>query len=216
MKRITFITGHYGSGKSEFSVNLAIAKHIDYLIDLDIVNPYFRSREAEAVLEQNNIVMISSGLKNALGSDLPFISGEVFHPFRDKSKKAIFDLGGDLVGARLIRQFSELIDFGETDLLLCTNIYREQTSSVQGIIKMIQSIEGSSGLRVTGLINNSNFLRDTTIDDILKGQEIILEVSKQLNLPIIYTGVYEKVDRKQSQLVGEIVPLKLYLRKNWL
>jgi hypothetical protein len=216
MKRITFITGHYGSGKSEFSVNLAIAKHVDYLIDLDIVNPYFRSREAEEILGKNNITMISSGLKNALGSDLPFISGEVFHPFRDKSKKAIFDLGGDLVGARLIRQFSEVINHNETDLLLCTNIYREQTSSVQGIIKMIQSIEGSSGLRVTGLINNSNFLRDTTIDDILKGQEIVIEVSKQLNLPIVYTGIYEKVNQKQSQLVGEIVPLKLYLRKNWL
>jgi hypothetical protein len=216
MKRITFITGHYGSGKSEFSVNLAIAKHIDYLIDLDIVNPYFRSREAEEILEINNIKMISSGLKNALGSDLPFISGEVFHPFRDKSKTAIFDLGGDLIGARLVRQFSDFIDFTETDLLLCTNVYREKTSSVQGIIQMIQSIEGSSGLRVTGLINNSNFLRDTTIDDVLKGQQIILEVSKLLKLPIIYTSIYEKVDIKNSQLVGEILPLKLYLRKNWL
>lgn len=216
MKRITFITGHYGSGKSEFSVNLAIRKQVDYLIDLDIVNPYFRSREAEVILEQNNVTMISSGLKNALGSDLPFISGDVFLPFRNKSKRAILDLGGDPIGARLVRQFSNDIQFDEVDLLLCINIYREKTSTVEGIIQMIHQIEGSGGLRVTGLINNSNFLKETSIEDVLKGQEIVQQVSKKLSLPILYTGIYDKVDYHKSHFVGEVIPLKLYLRKNWL
>jgi hypothetical protein len=216
MKRITIITGHYGSGKSEFSINLAIKKSADLLIDVDIVNPYFRSREAESVLNEHNIRMISSGLKNALGSDLPFISGEVFLPFHDKSKTAIIDLGGDPIGAKLVRQFSETIDIEEVDFLMCINIYREKTATAEGIIQMIRNIESSSGLRVTGLINNSNFLKETKCQDVLDGQVIVEEVSKMLNLKVLYTGVYEKIFTNCHELVGEVIPLKLYLRKNWL
>lgn len=216
MKRITFITGHYGSGKSEFSVNFALAKKVDFLVDLDIVNPYFRSRELEKLMESKDLKLISSPIENSLGSDLPFISRESFIPFYNKDINAVYDLGGDDIGAKLIRQFSEFIDYQDVDMLFCINVYREKTSSVEGIIQMINEIESSSGLRITGLINNSNFLRDTTYEDLLLGQGIIQKVAKKLNLNIIYTGVYENILNKCKNLDGEIVPLKLYLRKKWL
>jgi hypothetical protein len=216
MKRITFITGHYGSGKTEFAVNLAMQKKADILMDLDIVNPYFRCREVETLLEENGVRMVASGLKNALGSDLPYISGEVFRPFVNEGLKAVIDLGGDPVGARLIRQFSDVIKDADVDLLLCINIYRESTKDAEGIENMMNLIEESGGLKVTGLINNSNLLRETTYEDILKGEEIILKVSDKTSRPLIYTGVYEKILPQCRALKGEIIPLRLYLRKSWL
>jgi hypothetical protein len=216
MKRITFVAGHYGSGKSEFSVNLAIQKKVSMLIDLDIVNPYFRSRELETLLNENNVKMISSPLEKALGSDLPYISSQVFQPFLDPSQSAILDLGGDGVGARLMRQFFDYIRIEETDLLLCINVFREETESAEKIIAMIRQIENSSGLKITGLINNSNFIRETTIQDVLKGQSIIRKVAQSQNLPIVYTGIYDKLSQSGEKLEGELILLKLYLRKEWL
>ncbi|MFA5749305.1 MAG: ATP-binding protein [Bacilli bacterium] len=215
MKRITFIAGHYGSGKSEFSLNLAISKKVDMLIDLDIVNPYFRSRELEKELNKLGIKLISSSLKDSLGSDLPFLSSDIFLPFYNKNIHAIYDLGGNDIGSRVFRQFGDLYD-DEVDLFLIINVYREETESKDLIIKMIRSIESSSGIKVTGLINNSNYLRETKIADILYGEKIILEVSKSLNLPIVYTAVYQELVSNDNSFKGEIVSLQLYLRKKWL
>src|SRR5690554_6078317 len=100
MKRITFITGHYGSGKSEFAANMAITHKVDMVVDLDIINPYFRSRELFRLMADNNIKLISSPLKDKPGSDLPYIDKEVFSPFSDPAARAIIDLGGDRPGAR--------------------------------------------------------------------------------------------------------------------
>lgn len=215
MKRITFITGHYGSGKSEVATNLAIQTGVDVIVDLDIVNPYFRSRELQDVFDKHNIKLVSSTLESALGSDLPYISPNVFNPFINKDTKAIFDLGGDGVGARMLRQFSDYIN-EEIDLLLCINIYREETNTANGIIRMIRSIESSGGIKVTGLINNTNLLRDTTIEDLKKGEEIIKEVSKTLNLDIVYTCIGEYIDNVDYKFAGKNIRLKLYLRKHWL
>ncbi len=215
-KRITIICGHYGSGKTELAVNLAILNQVNMLIDLDIVNPYFRSRELKEVLEENAINTISSPLENSIGSDLPYLSSKIFLPFNDKSIKAIFDVGGNDIGARVLRQFEKMIDPSEVDVLLVVNIYREETDSASKIMKMIRSIEGSSGLKVTGLINNSNYLRNTTPENILKGEKEIAVVENQLGLQIVYTGIYELIDYKNYQFKGEVIPLKLYLRNSWL
>lgn len=215
MKRLTFITGHYGSGKSEFSVNLAIRKGIKNIVDLDIVNPYFRSRELVDILKKSDIELISSPVENSLGSDLPYIAREAYTLINSQDT-VIYDLGGDPVGARILRQFVDSIKLEDADLLLCINVYREQTSTAEKINKIIDEIESSGGLKVTGLINNSNFIRDTTYQDLLDAEEIIIEVAKQRNLDILYTGVYENIYDSCGELLGEVIPLKLYLRKKWL
>src|SRR5690606_32713443 len=130
--------------------------------------------------------------------------------------RVIYDLGGDPVGARILRQFVDTLKIEEADLLLCINVYREQTSSVEKILKMINDIESSGGLKINGLINNSNFIRDTVYQDLLDAEEIIKEVAKIKNLEIIYTGVYENILKSCGPLGGEIIPLKIYLRKKWL
>ncbi len=211
MKNITFIVGHYGSGKSEFSINYAIKKGMEMIIDLDVVNPYFRSREVESVLNEHGIELAGSPMEKSSGSDLPFVSSKMYFPFY-KEIKAVYDLGGNDVGAKLLRQFSEFVK--DYEMLLVVNIYREETENKEKIIKMINQIEGSSGLNVTGLINNTNLLRSTTKEDVLLGEKIVKEVSEELNLPIVFTSVKE--DLVNNKFEGEVLPLKLYLRKDWL
>jgi hypothetical protein len=214
MKRITFICGHYGSGKSEVATNIAIKKQVNMIFDLDIVNPYFRSRELEELFNEHKIKIISSTLKASTSSDLPFISHEIMQPFHNESLRAIYDLGGDGVGARMLRQFSDVIN-EEVDLLMVININRMETANTELILRMINSIESSSGVKVTGLINNTNLLRDTTVDDILKGEAIIKEVARIKNLDIKYTGVNKHINTNIN-FCGERLDLELYLRKSWL
>jgi len=213
MKRICFITGYYGSGKSEISVNLALREKVDYLIDLDIINPYFRSREVNTLLEAANIEMISSDSRDAKYSDMPYISGRVFLPFLHKNTTAIYDLGGNDLGAKLLKQF----DFKEQviDLWMVINIYRPDTNTVDKILRLIEEIEFSSGKKITGLINNTNLIHETTEDVILEGDLLLREVSKNTSIPIILTVVEEHVTVTKNQFSGNLLPLKLYLRKNW-
>ena len=216
MKNITFLTGYYGSGKSEVTVNLAIQKQLDVVVDLDIINPYFRSREMEELLTQYNIKSISSDMKQKMNLDMPYISSKIFQPFHNQNIKAIYDLGGNDQGAKLLRQFDDYRD-RDVDLFLVINIYRYETNSADLIIKLINKIEGMGGFKVTGLINNSNLLRDTTTEEILNGQEIVKEVSEKTNLPVVYTTYWEKVKVKENLMfLGETLKLKLYFRKDWL
>lgn len=215
MKNITFLTGYYGSGKSEIAVNLAIQKHLNMVVDLDIINPYFRTREMEDELMKHKIRTISSDLDYKTHIDLPYISKKIFMPFHDDAIHAIYDLGGNDLGAKLLRQFEDYQD-REVDLFLIVNIYRQETDSVDKIIQLIQKIEGMGGFPVTGLINNSNLLRETTTEEIIAGDEIVKAVSAKTGLPVMFTTVWDQVDLKNIKVSGELVPLHLYFRKNWL
>src|SRR5690554_825342 len=214
-ENITVISGHYGSGKSEVSINLAVKNKVNMLIDLDIVNPYFRSRETEKTFNSIGIEVISSPLGNLPGSDLPYLSARIYAPFHNKSLKAIYDLGGNDVGAKVFRQFGNF-SIDDVDHLFVVNVYREETDTKEKIIKMIKSIESTSGLKVKGLINNTNLLKDTKVEDIYYGQKIINEVAEKLNLDIIYTCIHENIKYNDKKFKGEIVKIKLFLRQDWL
>jgi len=215
MKRITFIVGHYGSGKSEFSVNLALQKKVNYLVDLDIVNPYFRTRELTAMLSDNQITMIATTALNGIYGDLPYLSKDIFLPLLKKDVVAIYDMGGNDAGAIILRQFSETID-EDVDVLMVVNIYREQTQTKEAILAQIRSIESSAGMKITGLVNNSNLLRETTVEDLLEGERIVKSVSDAIQIPIVYTAIPKRLSDKSFHLSGETLELKLYLRKYWL
>jgi len=215
MKNITFLTGYYGSGKSELTINLALKEQVDYVVDLDIINPYFRTREKEELLKDNNIEVISSDLDYKVHIDMPYISSRVFIPFRNNEKRAIYDLGGNDVGAKLLRQFDDYHE-QEIDLYLVINVYRTETDSTEKIMQLINKIEGMGGFKVTGLINNSNLLKETTLEDIEYGEKLILPVAEKKELPIVYTAVWENIYADNLAFQGEVLKLKLYFRKNWL
>ena len=211
MKRITILTGHYGSGKSEIAVNLALKYPCDMLVDLDVINPYFRSRSARDILAEKKIEIIESTIENASGSDLPFISSKGSRPFVNKDLTAIYDLGGTTHGAKLMKQFDKFIDpKDDIDFLMVVNIYRGETQTVEQILQVIENLEGASQLNVTGLINNTNLMDYTDQDTILEGQEILLEVSKIKNIPILYTVIEEHV-KVNNAFIGEQLILRRYL-----
>lgn len=216
MKRITFITGFFGSGKTEIALNLAIQKQVDVLIDLDIVNPYFRSREQEDVLNRAGIRVVSSGVANGRFVDLPYVAKEAFIPFWDRTLRAVYDLGGSGSGARLLRQFSPYFPDSDVDLLFCVNIHREETDSPAKIIQEIGRIEESGGMRPTGLINNTNLLTESTYEDLLEGEGLLRAVADATGIPLIYTGIVSSLDRDDRPVAGEKIPLRLYFKNTWL
>lgn len=221
-KRVTIITGHYGSGKTEFAVNYAmklseISPKVT-LGDLDIVNVYFRSRERKKQLEEMGIHVISSNLEGD-SVDIPAVAA-IVSPVRDKSTRYIVDLGGNDVGTMVLGRLKPLLDSAETDFFMVVNVNRPDTSSPEGILREMKSIEDASGLQVTGFVNNTNLIRETTAEDITMGDKILKEASKLSGVPIKYTTYVEEVvkdaEKLPNDLGGELFPLKFYMRKDWM
>lgn len=220
-KRIRIIIGHYGSGKSEFAMNYVtkLREFVDTKVaisDLDVVNVYFRTREKRDFLQSKNILPIDSSVQ-ATSLDLPAVSAQVTAPITDSTYDYVVDVGGDDVGARVLGRFSHLVEEDDYDMFCVVNANREDTQSAEDVIKHIKSIEYTSRLKVTGLINNTHLVRETTIDDVLKGQALVTEVSKLTNIPIKYvTCLQSLIPQLPTDINGEIFPIKLYMRADWM
>lgn len=219
-KRIRIITGHYGSGKTEFALNYTvelskISKKVA-LADLDIVNVYFRSREKTEALERLGIKVISSSIKGD-SSDLPALSGEISVPIIDKSYDYVIDLGGNDVGATVLKRLKPFFDEKEVDLLMVVNTNRPDTESPEKIIEEMRKLEDSTGFKVSGFINNSNLIRETTYETIRTGEKILQRVSEITKVEIRYTSyIKEIVEDIKGDLLGEELPMNFYMRKLWM
>ena len=220
-KRVRLFIGHYGSGKSEVSINYVtkLRKLVEGEVafaDLDIVNVYFRTREKKDELRSMGINPIDSSISTTT-LDLPAVSAQIMTPLHSKDVNYVLDVGGDNVGTRVVGRFAEHFVEGEYDMFCVVNANREQTQTAQDVIRFIESMEASSKLKVTGLINNTHMIRSTSVEDVLKGQELVREVSKLTNLPIKYvTCLRELVDSLPEDLEGDILPIDLYMREIWM
>lgn len=219
-KRIRIVTGHYGSGKTEFSVNYAVElakiKRKVALVDLDVINLYFRSREKSLLLENMGIKVISSSI-NAPAVDVPAISGEVYAPLEDESYDVVLDLGGDPAGARVLGRYEEFFVNGKYDMFYILNANRQETSTADKAIEYLKRIENMARIKVTALVNNTHMLKSTTVDDLLRGQKVALEVSEKLDIPIKYISVIKNVAALlPKNMKGEIFPMDLYMREEWM
>ena len=179
-RRIRIITGHYGSGKTEFAVNYVkkLRESVDgrvAIADLDIVNVYFRSREKKEELEEKGIQVIASNLDTAV-ADVPAVSGAMTMPVINKEYQYVVDLGGNDVGTLVLGRIKPLLDHAEADFFMVVNAYRPNTSTPEGIIEQMENLEYAAGLKVTGFINNTNLVRETTAECLLHGDEVLKEV----------------------------------------
>lgn len=223
-KRITIITGFYGTGKSEFSINYAVklSKEVEDLaiIDLDIINPYFRSREKEDLFNEHGIKLMSSAYKGKSTLDVPAVSPEIMVPLRNKSYDVIVDLGGDTGGIRVMRGFKGLIEKEDNfDIFYVLNSARPENDSAEKTIDHIEQLENEIGLPINGIINNSHLSKSTTFEIVKNGNQVSQEVSKAKNIPIIYNSVNQKLldgDDRFNDLEGEIFPLNISLRGDWM
>ena len=220
-KRVRLFIGHYGSGKSEVSINYVtnLRKIVDGPVafaDLDIVNVYFRTREKKEQLRAMGINPIDSSIETDT-LDLPAVSAQIMTPLHENDVNYVLDVGGDNVGTRVVGRFAEHFVEGEYDMFCVVNANREQTQTAEEVVRFIESMEATSKLKVTGLINNTHFIRQTTVEDVLKGQKLAKEVSKLTNIPIKYVScLRELVDSLPDDLEGDILPIDLYMREEWM
>ena len=187
--KIYITVGHYGSGKTEYSVNYALhlKKTYDkvFLVDLDIVNPYFRSNDARSLLEANGITVIAPDYAGT-NVDIPALPPDVMRIFNVDDAAIVIDVGGDDDGAIALGRYKRFFENADVDVSLVVNTRRPLSGSVEEIIEMKENIEFSSRLAVTDLIADTNISDETTKEIIEEGYEIVKEVSERLNLPIKY------------------------------
>ncbi len=212
-KRIHIITGHYGVGKSEVSVNLAIklSQQNENVVfaDMDIVNPYFRSNEAKSVLEDSGIKVITTMYANT-NVDVPALTGELSKYLVDKSCKMVIDVGGDNAGSLVIGRYRHEIKDEEASVYLVINCFRPETTTVSGALNILEEIHAASRMKVNYIINNSHLMDDTTCEDILKGMDFAAAVSKETNIPIAFHAIMKNEQLKFNHNVDEPI---LWLNK---
>jgi hypothetical protein len=219
---LIIIVGNYGSGKTEVAVNLALflarQGRTVQIADLDIVNPYFRCREARALMESAGIrVVVPPG--SQASADLPIVLPEIKGMLRPQGDQiSIFDVGGDPVGARILSSYNDILRDEPYDLWQVINSRRPNTDTVAGCIAMGAGIEASSRLKITGLIVNSHLVSETTPAVILEGLRLAKEVSFQSGLPIKFvTAMWPLYDDPElDEIAVPILRLNRYLLPPWL
>lgn len=221
VKNRIIIVGGYGSGKSEVAVNLArhlagSQKQPVAIADLDIVNPYFRSREADEQLEKLAIKTLNpqGGYRHA---DLPIILPEIKGAVEGHDGLLILDVGGDDVGARILSTLSGSFVDGSYELLLVLNANRPFTQDVAGCIKLMAEIEAAGRLKFTGTIANTHLLTDTTADTVMMGLSLAEKLRKETTLPTVFVSCTRDVLETISpaNLSVPVLVLDRLLLKPW-
>ena len=216
------VVGHYGSGKTEFSVSLAMtlaSKNAGKLalIDLDIINPYFRSREQRAMLEGAGVCVYGSTYDSEITAELPALGASVRAPLEDSACRVIVDVGGNDAGALVLKQFSKYF-ISDTAVFAIINANRPHTDTVDGAIDHVLAIEAATGLVVTGIVNNTHLLGETTVSTIAKGYDLCMQVCDATGKDF-WCNCFpkDKVNPDDiSKLGGKSFPLGLYMRPTWL
>ncbi|MBQ7045058.1 MAG: hypothetical protein IJN65_01035 [Clostridia bacterium] len=212
-KRITLLCGHYGSGKTNVALNLAYRlseqeKKVA-IADLDIVNPYFRTKDSSNILGEKGIRLICSEYANT-NVDIPALPQDMYVITEDKSLDIIIDVGGDDRGALALGRIKQaIIDENNFNMLMVINCFRPLTQTPEDTIEVMAEIEAACGIKFTGLVNNSNLGNDTTANDILKSLNYANEISRITGLPVVLTAFNESLESEVKDKVPNPFPLKL-------
>ena len=216
--RVSIITGHYGTGKTEFAVNLTLAMAGEgtsvILADLDIVNPYFRSRERRSLLEEAGVRLISSS-QACSDADVPALPAELLTILEDRSLRGVLDIGGDPVGARVLARFQPKIVQEDYQLIYVLNANRPEVRDREKAISYLRGIEATTGLACTGIVNNTHLCGETTEDEIRQGAALAAEVSKETGIPVLCHVAEEKFVSALSDLPETVFPITIKMKKPW-
>jgi len=187
VKGVVVIVGNYGSGKTEVAINLAVNRKragLDVRIaDLDLVNPYFRTREARKQLAELGIDVVLPPEKY-LQADLPILSPVIAGLIRRPSQLTLIDAGGDNVGATVLATLADSFRKRRVHMLQVVNPNRPFTDTVTGCLKMRNEIEKASKMTINGIIGNANLIDETTVEDIYKGYDFVKALSDGSRLPL--------------------------------
>ena len=187
-KRLTLFAGHYGSGKTNIAVNYALKLSAEgksvCIADLDIVNPYFRTKDSEAELAAAGIALVSPQYANT-NVDLPALPAESYRLVQDKSVFGIMDIGGDDRGAYALGRFAPALKAeGDYRMAFVVNCYRPLTTTVEDTVEIMKEIEAACGLGFTCIVNNSNLGEESTAKTLLDSLDFVERLSRATGLPV--------------------------------
>lgn len=210
MKRVTLFCGHYGSGKTNIAVNYALhlrRQGLEVTIaDLDIVNPYFRSKDSTDVLEAEGVRVIALPFANS-SVDLPALPSAAYAVVQDRTRYAVLDIGGDDRGAYALGRFVPyLLEENDYEMLYVVNFQRPLTTTVSDAVEVMREIEIACGLAFTGIVNNTNLGAETTLDLVKGSYRKAEELCKETGLPLFM------VTAESTIATEEMFPLRLQKR----
>ncbi len=189
--------GHYGSGKTNIAV--AYAKHLNFLgkkvtiADMDIVNPYFRTKDSQGELKSLGIELISSEFANS-NVDLPALPSELYGAVEQRDRYAVLDIGGDDRGAYALGRFAPYIkEENDYEVVFVANMYRPLTKTPEEALEVMREIEAAGGLRVTAIVNNSNLGEMTDAETVLSSMKYVETLSELSGLPVKFTAVKKEL-----------------------
>ena len=219
IKRVTLFAGHYGSGKTNIAVNWALyLRKRGYpvtIADLDIVNPYFRTKDSAKELEEAGIRMIASPFANS-NVDVPALPGELYAVVDDRTAHAVLDVGGDDRGALALGRYSPaIIEENDYAMLAVLNFSRPLTATPQDAVEVLREVEVAGSLRFTGLINNTNLGAATTPETVLQSVALAEETARLCGLPLVMTTAEASVAAQLEGKVEHLFPLNLQEKTNW-
>ncbi len=212
-KRITLLCGHYGSGKTNIAVNLALLRRKTNdkvaVADLDIVNPYFRSKDSSGEFAHAGIRLICSDYANT-NLDIPALPQDMYAIVDDKSLNVIMDIGGEHRGALALGRIAPAIkEENDYEMLLVVNCYRPLTKTADDTIEVMHEIEAAGHIPFTGIVNNSNLGEETDAQTVLDSMKYAAEISEKTGLPLVMTAVHEKLYDELKGKIPDLFPLHL-------
>lgn len=216
--RLLIVTGHFGTGKTEFSVNLALALaragEKVMLADLDIVNPYFRSRERRGVLEEAGVRLITSS-QDSQNADMPSLPAEILTVLEDRSYRGLLDIGGDPDGARVLARYQPKITAEDYQLIFVSNANRPEVRKAEDAISYLRCIEEVTGLTCGGIVNNTHLCGETTAEEILRGAKLARDISEKTGIPVLCHTAEERLIPELTALAEPIFPIRVQMKKPW-
>lgn len=212
-KRIVLLSGHYGSGKTNIAVNLTLrmkaAREKVAIADIDIVNPYFRTKDSQTELEKAGIRLICSDFAGS-NVDLPALPQDVYAITDEPDLFSVIDVGGDDRGALALGRWRDaILRENDYEMLFVVNRFRPLTADALSTIEVMREIELASGMPFTAVVNNSNLGEETTVRDVLNSRDYAAEICERTGLPLKMTAVREELYPWLDSQIPNLFPMKL-------
>ena len=213
MKRLTLFAGHYGSGKTNIAVNYALmlaqqGKRV-CIGDLDIVNPYFRTKDSAEKLKAAGVELISPQFANS-NVDLPALPAEAYRLVQDKECYAVADIGGDDRGAYALgRYVPSILEEQNYQMVFVANFCRPLTRTAEEAFEVMREIEAACGLQFTHIVNNTNLGTETTAQTVVDSLDEAEKLSTLSGLPILFNSAEAIVAKELNSKINSVFPLQL-------
>ncbi len=220
MARVTAFCGRYGSGKTEVAVNyasrLAARGAAVTLVDLDLVTPYFRSRDVQDSLLARGVSVVAPATFGRYSEPVA-LTASILGAIQDPARQVVLDVGGDEAGAKALARYRDYLTEAGCQLDVVVNPFRPATATVRGIAEAVASVERSSRLPVSGLVSNPNLVHETTSQHIVEGHALVAEAAHALRLPVAFLSVEASLLPEIQLAIGEVevLPLERHLSLPW-